>query len=60
MRLKIGMVKNNYDVYKVNDKIDLSITPVIFGDNRSKLNTTLNNSVFLRVEAIYRFYTATK
>ena len=60
LRLKIGMVKNNYDVYKVNDKIDLSITPVIFGDNRSKLNTTLNNSVFLRVEAIYRFYTATK
>lgn len=55
LRLKFGISTNKYDVYTEGDKIDLSITPIKIGDNRIKLNTNLNSSAFLRVEAIYRF-----
>ncbi|SEA41461.1 hypothetical protein SAMN05443667_104122 [Flavobacterium gillisiae] len=55
LRLKTGYSTNSYDVYDVNDKIDLSITPFKFGNNRTKLNSELAYSSFLKVEAIYRF-----
>jgi hypothetical protein len=55
LRLKIGDSTNSYDLYAVNDKIDLSITPFKFGNHRTKLNSELDYSPFLKVEAIYRF-----
>ncbi|MEZ7497749.1 hypothetical protein QO200_03255 [Flavobacterium sp. Arc3] len=55
LRLKIGHSTNSYDLYAVNDKIDLSITPFKFGNHRTKLNSELDYSPFLKVEAIYRF-----
>lgn len=55
LRLKLGFATNNFDVYAVDDKIDLSITPIKIGDNRTKLNTNLNSSAFLKIEAVYRF-----
>ncbi|TDE03873.1 DUF6268 family outer membrane beta-barrel protein [Flavobacterium hiemivividum] len=60
LRLKIGFATNTYDVYAVNDKINLAITPFRIGDNRTKLNPSINSSAFLKVEAIYRFYTSSK
>jgi hypothetical protein len=55
LRLKIGVATNTYDVYAVDDKIGLAITPFRIGDNRTKLNTNLETSAFLKVQAIYRF-----
>jgi hypothetical protein len=60
LRLKIGVATNTYDVYAVKDKIDLAITPIRIGDNRTKLNTNLTSSAFLKIQAIYRFPIATK
>jgi hypothetical protein len=60
LRLKIGDSTNSYDLYAVNDKIDLSITPFKFGHHRTKLNSELNYSPFLKVEAIYRLPISTK
>lgn len=60
LRLKIGYSTNSYDVYAVSDKIDLSITPFKFGNNRVKLNSELDYSPFLKVEAIYRFPISSK
>lgn len=55
LQLKLGFATNNFDVYAVDDKIKLSITPIKIGDNRTKLNINLNNSAFLKIEAVYRF-----
>ncbi|CAM3068396.1 DUF6268 family outer membrane beta-barrel protein [Flavobacterium frigoris] len=60
LRLKIGYSTNSYDVYAVDDKINLSITPFKFGNNRTKLNSELDYSAFLKVEAIYRFPISSK
>jgi hypothetical protein len=60
LRFKIGVATNSYDVYPDGEKIDLAITPLRIGDNRTKINPNLNRSAFLRIEAIYRFYTASK
>ena len=60
LRLKIGYSTNSYDVYAVDDKIGLSITPFKFGNNRVKLNSELDYSPFLKVEAIYRFPISSK
>jgi len=60
LRLKIGYSTNSYDVYAVDDKIDLSITPFKIGNNRIKLNSELDYSPFLKVEAIYRFPISSK
>ncbi|WP_016990500.1 DUF6268 family outer membrane beta-barrel protein [Flavobacterium sp. ACAM 123] len=60
LRLKIGYSTNSYDVYAITDKIDLSITPFKFGNNRTKLNSELDYSAFLKVEAVYRFPISSK
>lgn len=60
LRLKIGVATNKYDVYAVNDKIDIAITPIRIGDNRTKLNTNLTSSAFLKIQAIYRFPISSK
>ena len=54
-RLKAGLATNKYDVYAVNDKFNLNITPIKIGDDRTKLNQKMNSSLFFRFEAIYRF-----
>lgn len=55
LRLKAGLATNKYDVYAVNDKFNLNITPIKIGDDRTKLNQKMNSSLFFRFEAIYRF-----
>ena len=55
LRLKMGVSINSFEVYPVNEKIDLAITLLRFGDNRTQLNVDLSESLFFRIEAIYRF-----
>ena len=55
LRLKVGYATNDYYVYDLQDKIDFSLTPIKFGNNRTRLNSSLNSSALLKVEAIYRF-----
>ena len=55
LRLKAGLATNKYDVYAVDDKFNLNITPIKIGDDRTKLNQKMNSSLFFRFEAIYRF-----
>ncbi|WP_367770865.1 DUF6268 family outer membrane beta-barrel protein [Flavobacterium sp. WC2421] len=56
LRFKLGFSNNNYEVYPVNQKIDLGISSLRFGDDRTQMNSNLSNSLFFKVEAIYRFY----
>ena len=55
LRLKAGLATNKYDVYAVDDKVNLNLTPIKIGDDRTKLNEKMNSSAFFRFEAIYRF-----
>lgn len=56
LRAKAGCSSNNYEMYAENDEIDLGISAFTFGDNRTQLNPNLQGSIFLKVEAIYRFH----
>jgi len=56
LRAKAGYSSNNYEMYAENDEIDLGISAFTFGDNRTQLNPNLQGSIFLKVEAIYRFH----
>lgn len=55
LRFKVGYATNDYQVYDLKDKIDFSLTPVKFGNNRTRLNSSFNSSVLIKIEAIYRF-----
>lgn len=55
LRLKIGFSNNKFKAYSINQKIDLQFTNFKFGDNRTLLNDNLKSSLFLKLEAIYRF-----
>jgi hypothetical protein len=59
-RLKVGFTTNTYEVYAIGDKIDLSITPLKFGDNRTVLNSVMEYSPMIKLQAIYRFSLNTK
>lgn len=56
LRAKIGYSSNDYEMYAKGDKIDLGISAFSFGDNRSQLNPSIQGSVFVKLEAIYRFH----
>ncbi|EIA08491.1 DUF6268 family outer membrane beta-barrel protein [Flavobacterium frigoris] len=55
LRLKMGYSLNNFKVYPMDQKIDLQILALKFGDNRSILFENKSNTILLKVEAIYRF-----
>ena len=54
-RIKTGFSTNEYEVYPINQKIDLRISAFKFGDHRSQINTILSGSPFVMFESIYRF-----
>lgn len=56
LRAKLGYSSNNYEVYAEGEKMDLGISAFSFGNDRTQLNPSLNGGVFLKFEAIYRFY----
>lgn len=55
LRTKLGYSSNDYEVYAKGDKIDLGISAVSLGDNRTQLNPSIIGSLFFRLEMIYRY-----
>lgn len=55
LRLKMGFSTNQFEVYLIDQKLDLKISVIKFGDNRTQLNTDFSSSVFFKIEGIYRF-----
>ncbi|WP_310993281.1 DUF6268 family outer membrane beta-barrel protein [Aequorivita marina] len=56
LRAKVGYSSNNYETYAQGDKIDLGISAISIGDDRTQFNPSLNGGIFLKFEAIYRFH----
>lgn len=55
LRLKMGYSLNQFRVYPIDQKLDLQILALKFGDNREKIFEDKSNTLLLKVEAIYRF-----
>jgi hypothetical protein len=54
---KIGYaISRNYEVYDTNDKIDLAIGPIYFGDHRTQLNERFKDGVIFKLELFYRLH----
>ncbi len=53
-RIKAGFSTNEYEVYPINQKIDLRISAFKFGDHQSQINTILPGSPIIMFESIYR------
>jgi hypothetical protein len=55
LRLKLGYSLNDFRVYPIDQKLDLQILALKFGDNRTRLFEDKSNTILLKMEAIYRF-----
>jgi hypothetical protein len=55
LRLKLGYSLNEFRVYPIDQKLDLQILALKFGDNRTRLFEDKSNTFLLKMEAIYRF-----
>ena len=55
LRLKMGYSLNQFRVYPLDQKLDLQILALKFGDNRTRLFEDKSNTILLKMEAIYRF-----
>ncbi|MFE3870455.1 DUF6268 family outer membrane beta-barrel protein [Flavobacterium sp. ZS1P70] len=55
IRLKLGYSLNEFRVYPIDQKLDLQILALKFGDNRTRLFEDKSNTILLKMEAIYRF-----
>lgn len=55
VRIKVGFSTNDFKVYPIDQKIDFATSLFQFGDHRTQLNNNLSGSLFVKVEAIYRF-----
>ncbi|NDP27120.1 MAG: hypothetical protein GZ087_06810 [Flavobacterium sp.] len=55
LRLKLGYSLNEFRIYPVDQKLDLQILALKFGDNRTRLFEDKSNTFLLKMEAIYRF-----
>ncbi len=56
LRTKLGYSSDNYEMYATGDKMDLAISAFSIGDERNQLNPSLEGSIFMRLEMIYRFH----
>ncbi|HLF51143.1 DUF6268 family outer membrane beta-barrel protein [Flavobacterium sp.] len=55
LRLKLGYSLNEFRAYPIDQKLDLQILVLKFGDNRTLLLEDKSNTFLLKLEAIYRF-----
>jgi hypothetical protein len=55
LRLKLGYSLNEFRIYPMDQKLDLQILALKFGDNRTRLFEDKSNTILLKMEAIYRF-----
>lgn len=54
---KVGYAINrNYKVYDANDKIDLALGSIYFGDDRTQLNERFKDGAIFKVELFYRLH----
>ena len=55
LRLKMGYSLNQFKVYPIDQKLDLQILALRFGDNRTPVSENKSNTLLLKMEAVYRF-----
>jgi hypothetical protein len=55
LRVKMGYYLNQFNVFPIDQKLDLQIIALKFGDNRTKLVSDKSNTFFFKIEALYRF-----
>ena len=55
LRLKMGYSLNDFRVYPIDQKLNLQILALKFGDNRTPVLENKSNTLLLKLEAIYRF-----
>ena len=60
LTFKSGYSTNKFEVYSIDEKIDLALSSFRFGDHRTQLNTNLTSSIFFKIGAKYRFYFTSK
>ena len=57
LNTKVGYaIGRSYDVYDANDNIDLALTNIYFGDDRTRLNKRFKDGAIFKVELLYRLY----
>ena len=49
-------ISRNYKVYDANDKIDLALSSIYFGDDRTQLNERFKDGSIFKVELFYRLH----
>jgi len=45
-----------FKVYDKNDKVDLSVASIYFGDDRTPINTKFKDGAIFKLELIYRIH----
>jgi len=57
LNTKVGYaIGRSYDVYDANDKINLALTNIYFGDDRTRLNKRFKDGAIFKVGLLYRLY----
>jgi len=55
LRGKLGYASSEFEVYANDETIDLGLSAVSIGDDRTRLNPDISGGFFFRFEALYRF-----
>jgi len=57
LNTKVGYaISRNYRVFDSGDKIDLALSSIYFGDNRTQLNEGFNDGPIFKMELVYRLH----
>jgi hypothetical protein len=57
VKTKIGYsISRTYKVFNNDDKVDLSLSSLYFGDDRTQLNTNFEKGAIFKVELLYRVH----
>jgi len=57
LNTKVGYaIDRKYEVYDANDDINLALTNIYFGDDRTRLNERFKDGVLFKIELLYRLY----
>lgn len=55
LNTKVGYaIDRKYEVYDANDDINLALTNIYFGDDRTRLNERFKDGVLFKIELLYR------
>lgn len=56
LRAKLGYSTNEFEMYALDEKVDIGLPLYYVGDKRTQLNPDIQGSLFFKVEAVYRFH----